>query len=120
MQCCCEGEVLRPGFRLSRERGADVRFRGLPIDKSRRPVGDSLAALIEDVFVPGRGLNGVRSAGEIFPQRLHRRELLVETYILEEKVERHGASIPQRWMDSNTKLTANARPSRLRIAQVHF
>jgi len=71
----------------------------------RRSLGDALTALIEDVFVLGRGLNGIRSAGKIFPQRFHDRELFMETHIFEGKVERHGGSIPQRGMVSNTKLT---------------
>lgn len=98
-----------PGFGFSRELGADVRFRDFPIDELRRSLGDMPAAFVENVFVPGRGLNGFRCAGEILPQRLHGREFLMETHVFEGKVERHGGSIPQGGMDSNTKLTIPAR-----------
>jgi hypothetical protein len=47
--------------------------------------------------------------GEIFPQRLHGREFLVETHVFEGKFERHGGSIPQGRLDSNAKLTAHER-----------
>ena len=62
-----------------------------------------LTALIQNVFVPGRGLYGFRGAGEIFPQWLHRREPFVEGYFFERKVEWDGGGIPRRWMDSNPK-----------------
>jgi hypothetical protein len=83
----------------------------------RRSVGERLATLIEDAFVPGWGLNGIRGAGEIFPQRLHCGELLVETHIFQGKVERHGGSIPQGWMDSNPKLLAIVLQAQRRIAR---
>lgn len=97
-----------PGCGFSRELVADIRFCGLPINELRRSFDGALAALIEDAFVPGRGLNGVGCAGEILPQRLHGREFFVETHLCERKLERHGGSIPQGEMDSNTQLTTPA------------
>lgn len=58
---------LRPEARFSRELVSDVRFGGLPINESRLPLGEPLAAFIEDVFVPGRGLNRLWGTGEVFP-----------------------------------------------------
>jgi hypothetical protein len=46
-------------------------------------VSDSLVSLVENVFVPGRRLNGFWATGEIIPKQLHSRELFVEGHIFE-------------------------------------
>lgn len=60
---------------------SDLRLGGLPSRKTSFGVGDSLVSFIEDVFVPGRRLNGFWTTGEVIPKQLHSRKLFVEGHL---------------------------------------
>ena len=58
---------LHPESRCSRQLLTNVRFVRFPISESSCALDKPLAAFVEGVLVPGRGLNGFRSAGEVLP-----------------------------------------------------
>lgn len=66
----------------------------LPIDESRLSLGKPLAAFIEDVLVPGRGLNSLWAPGEILPKRFRGSKLLLKRHLFEREVEWHAPSMP--------------------------
>jgi hypothetical protein len=70
-----------PGSRFSQYLFSDLRLGGLPSRKMSFGVGDSLVSFIEDVFVPGRRLNGFWTTGEVIPKQLHSRKLFVEGHL---------------------------------------
>jgi hypothetical protein len=69
------------GSRFSQYLFSDLRLGGLPSRKLGFGVGDSLMSLIEDIFVPGRRLNGFWTTGEVIPKQLHSGKLFVEGHL---------------------------------------
>lgn len=80
---------------------SDIRFGSLPIDELRFPLGNSLAALLKDIFVPGGGFDGFRSRA----MSSHRDSIAARfswrLMSLRGRLKDMGSCIPQDRTDSN-------------------